>query len=84
MIRGISKLTPAIRRELKKGTKVRFKWHGSDKDYIGRIEVREKMLFFCAEHNYDGNELTETGKGLQYYNILDSFYHFTEFEILQH
>jgi hypothetical protein len=83
-ITGENKLTPILISKLKQGTKVKFMWHGnSTMVYKGRIEVANSNLYYCAEHNYKGNKLTETGKSMQYYNRLDSFYFFTEFKIIE-
>ena len=76
-------LTPLLKAKLKQGTRVRFMWHGNaTMVYKGRIEVSNGVLYFCAEHNYENEDLTLYGKSMQYYNRLDSFYFFTEFEIL--
>lgn len=86
MIRGKSKLTDEIRSQLTQGTKVEFKWHGSDRLYTGRIEVGpepNKTLFFINEHCFDNGELTEINEGMRYYNTLDSFFHFNHFVILK-
>jgi hypothetical protein len=78
-----NKLIEEKKKLLKQGTKVQFKWHGSDMLYVGRIEVdKYGDLYFCAEHNYWGDKLTDSGKTMQYYNTLESFFHFTYFEIL--
>lgn len=83
MITGTNKLTPAIKRQLRQGTKVEFKWHGSDRLYTGRIEISEyKLIYFCSEHNYKNDKLTEIGETMKHYNLLESFYHFNYFEII--
>jgi glycogen debranching enzyme len=78
-----NKLTPQLRGLLTQGTKVRFMWHGNKTMvYTGRIEVAHGVLYFCAEHNYKGENLTNVGKSMQYYNTLDSFFSFDMFEIV--
>ena len=78
-----SQLTSEMEESLKQGTKVEFKWHGSDRLYTGRIEVDEfGALYFINEHCFDGNELKEHEEGMRYYNRLDSFFFFTYFKIL--
>lgn len=76
-----NKLTDDVRLILKQGTKVKFKWHGSNQEYIGRIEIDQRgVLYFVSEHNYKGDLLTN--ESMRFYNSLDSFFHFTSFEIL--
>lgn len=83
MIQGENKLTEDKKRLLKQGTKVEFMWYGNNSlVYTGRIEKKNDVLYFCGENNYDGNNLTEIGKSMQYYNPLSSFFFFTHFEIL--
>jgi len=83
---GADQLTDKKRSLLKQGTKVKFKWHGNDKlTYVGYIEIRDSVLYFCAEHNYNEyGVLTSSGESMQYYNDLEGFFFFTHFEILTH
>jgi hypothetical protein len=76
-----NKLTEEIRSQLKQGTKVEFRWHGSPHLYTGRIEVNESgTLYFTNEHCYKGEKLMYPG--MRYFNTIDSFFHFTHFKIL--
>lgn len=78
-----NKLTKEKRTLLKQGTKVKFKWHGSDNLYVGRIEVdKYGSLYFVNEHCFKNDEITEINEGMRYYNSLDSFYYFNYFEII--
>ncbi len=81
MIQGTNQLTDEKKKLLKQGTKVEFKWHGSDSLYTGRIEVdKYDTIYFINEHNFDNDELK--AEGMRYYNALGSFFFFTHFEIL--
>jgi hypothetical protein len=83
MIEGENKLTECKKSLLKQGTKVEFNWHGSKTKCTGRIEVDEwGNVYFCHEHNYKDDVLTEVGETMQYYNRLDSYFFFNHFEIL--
>lgn len=74
-------LTDEIKKSLKQGDKISFRWHGSKELYTGRIEVDEfGRLYFVNEHNYNGDELTN--EGMRYYNPLESFSWFTEFKVI--
>lgn len=64
---------------LKQGDKIKYKRWGSDLEYIGRIEVKNGVKYFCSEHNYENILLLET---IKYYNPLIDFEEFTEFEII--
>lgn len=77
-----NKLTPEIEKQLVQGTKVRFKWYGnSSLIYTGRIELSKYGdKYFVNEHNYKDDVLIH--ENMRFYNSLDSFHHFTEFEIL--
>lgn len=77
-----NKLTPELRAELKQGTKIRFQWWGnSELVYTGRIEIDKfNRLYYVPEHCYENEHLF---KAMQFYNSLDSFGHFTMFEILE-
>jgi len=73
-------LTKEIKEGLKRGTKVRFRWHGSTQLYIGRIEVHKHgELFFVNEHNYKDDILIH--EAMRFYNSLMDFHHFDLFEI---
>ena len=77
-----NKLTDELKAKLTQGTKVKFKWHGSKSEYVGRIEVDQwGTLFFVSEENYQAHP--DILESMRYYNRLDSFFHFTMFEILQ-
>jgi len=66
---------------LKQGTKVKFKWHGSNSLYIGRIELNEYGdIYFINENCFENDKLKY--EELRYYNTLASFFPFTYFEIL--
>lgn len=76
-----NKLTDDIRKVLETGTKVRFKWHGnSDMVYDGRIRKEGNTLYFIPEHLFEGDPAIL--EAMRNYNTLDSFYHFTMFEII--
>lgn len=77
-----NKLTKEIESTLKQGSKVKFKWHGSDSEYTGRIEVNENdnQFYFVNEFNYKGDVLIH--EGMRFYNPLERFFHFTMFEVL--
>lgn len=75
-----NKLTPELKEQLIQGTKVEFKWYGSDSLYIGRIEMRDGRHYFVNEHCYENDILVQ--KGMKYYNPLDSFHCFSHFKIL--
>ncbi len=84
MIHGENKLTDEKKKLLKQGTKVKFKWYGSDKLFVGRIEVdKHGGIYFVNEHCFNGDELMSTCEGMRYYNRLDNFFFFTYFEILK-
>jgi len=75
------KLTVEIKKQLSIGTKVKFKWRGnSELTYEGRIEVKDGVLYFCAEHNYKNEDML---RAMQYYNRLDSFSPLTQFQIIK-
>lgn len=78
-----NKLTDQIKAKLKQGTRVKFMWHGSSTYlYTGRIEVDKfGRLFFVNEHNYEEDLLIH--EGMRWYNPLESFWHFTMFEIIE-
>jgi len=77
-------LTSKIKAQLKQGTKVEFKWHGSPMMKTGRIEVRKSGgLYFVGEHNYENDKLKECCEPLRYYNSLNSYFYFDHFEILE-
>ena len=83
MIKGDSALTQEVKSKLKQGTKVSFIWHGSSLEHIGRIEVSKGgILYFVNEHNYEGDEISTQNEGMRYYNSLDSYFHFNEFNII--
>lgn len=76
-------LTEEIKSKLKQGTKVRFKWHGSNDFYTGRIEIdKYGNLYFINEHCFENDKLKAVYEGMRYYNTLESFFFFTHFEIL--
>lgn len=77
-----NKLTKEIKSTLKQGTKIKFMWYGnSTLEYIGRIETDKfGQLYFVNEHNYKDDILVY--EGMRYYNPLESFFHFTMFELL--
>ncbi len=76
-----NKLTPEIKRQLKSGTKIKFKWYGNDTmEYVGRIEVNYDELYWVPEIFY--NEQSNLFESMRHYNRLESFFHFTYFEIL--
>jgi len=78
-----NKLTKEKKNLLKQGTKVEFKWYGSDRLYTGRIEVNEfGDLYFVNEHCFENDKLKEEDERLRHYNPLERFYFFTHFEIL--
>ena len=84
MIRGKNQLTEEKKKLLKQGTKVKFKWHGSNLLYIGRIELdKHGNIYFINEHSFENDKLKEVDEGMKYYNRLDSFFFFTYFEILK-
>ena len=84
MIKGINALTNYKKSKLHQGCKVRFVWHGSDVVQIGRIEVHPLTdeLYYVPEHNYVNDKLSEVGETMQYYNRLDSYFHFNEFDVI--
>ena len=83
MIRGENKLTAEKKKRLKQGTKVEFKWYGSNCLYTGRIEVdKNGQLYFINECCFLNNELDPNDEGMRYYNTLEGFFFFTHFEIL--
>lgn len=83
MIKGENQLTEKIKSQLKQGTKVEFKWHGSKSLYTGRIEVNKYgSLYFINEHCFENDKLKAVDEGMRYYNTLDSFFFFTHFKIL--
>ena len=83
MIKGENKLTTEIKKLLKQGTKVEFKWHGSKDLYIGRIELDiHNNIYFINEHCFEKNKLKDIYEGMRYYNMLDSFYFFNHFKII--
>jgi len=75
-------LTEKRRSLLQQGVRVAFKWHGSSNIYLGRIEVKDGVLYFCQESSYKGNKLRSSCKCLQYYNKIDDFAPFTYFEVI--
>jgi hypothetical protein len=84
MIQGKNQLTDEKKNLLKQGTKVEFKWHGSNKLYTGRIEVdKYERLYFINEHCFENDKLKTMDEGMRYYNTLDSFFFFTYFKILK-
>lgn len=78
-----NKLTDGIKATLKPGSKIRFKWYGnSENEYVGRIETdRFNRLYFVNEHCYENDILIQ--EGMRFYNPLESFFHFTQFEIIK-
>jgi len=83
MIKGENSLTQEKKSLLKQGTRVQFKWHGSDRLYTGRIEINEHgEVFFVNEHCYEGDTLIDWQEPMRYYNRLDGFYFFNQFDIL--
>lgn len=83
MIQGTNQLTDEKKKLLKQGTKVEFKWHGSDSLYTGRIEIdKYGNLYFINEHCFENDKLKDVDEGMRYYNTLESFFFFTHFEIL--
>jgi hypothetical protein len=83
MIQGTNQLTDEKKKLLKQGTKVEFKWYGSNSLYIGRIEVdKYGNLYFINEHCFENDALKDVNEGMRYYNTLESFFFFTHFEIL--
>lgn len=83
MIRGENQLTEEKKKILKQGTKVEFKWHGSESLYTGRIEVdKYGRSYFINEHCFEGDKLREVDEPMRYYNDLESFFFFTYFEVL--
>lgn len=83
MIIGKNKLTDSKKALLKQGTKVEFKWHGSNILYTGRIEADKfGRLYFINEHCFENDKLKDIDEGMRYYNPLEGFYFFTHFEIL--
>ena len=80
MLQEKDALTDETFNSLQQGTKVRFKWHGSDLLYEGRIEVDKRGdIYFVNEHNYKDDVLIN--EGMRYYNELRSFFKFTLFEV---
>ena len=54
MLQEKDALTDETFNSLQQGTKVSFKWHGSDLLYEGRIEVDKRGdIYFVNEHNYN-------------------------------
>lgn len=84
MIKGDNQLTEEKKKLLKRGTKVQFKWHGSNTLYIGRIEIDiwSNRLFFINEHCFENDKLLPIHEGMRYYNPLEDFFFFNEFDIL--
>ena len=83
MIQGENQLTEEKKKLLKQGTKVKFKWHGSNSLYTGRIEVdKNGNLYFINEFCFENDKLKAVNEGMRYYNPLKSFFFFTHFEIL--
>jgi hypothetical protein len=83
MIQGENQLTDEKKKLLKQGTKVEYKWHGSNNLYTGRIEVdKYENLYFINEHCFENDKLKDVDEGMRYYNTLESFFFFTYFEIL--
>lgn len=68
--------------KIRQGSKVSFKWHGSDSLYTGRIEMRHDEPYFVNEFNYkSAPHILEV---MKYYNPLDGFAFFTEFNVLEY
>jgi|SRR6187200_1512626 len=77
-------LTQEMYDNLAQGDRVRFKWHGSDRGYLGRIEIHPRGgKYWCPEHCYEGDAINPCFDNMQYYNTIDSFFMFTEFEVLK-
>tara|TARA_R110002049_G_scaffold293400_1_gene478398 strand:- start:34 stop:288 length:255 start_codon:yes stop_codon:yes gene_type:complete len=84
MIQGENQLTDEKKKLLKQGTKIEFKWHGSNSLYTGRIEVdKYDRLYFINKKCFENDKLKAVDEGMRYYNTLDSFFFFTHFEILK-
>ena len=79
-----SKIIPfdQIRSQVQQSSKVSFRWHGSDRLYTGRIEMRHKEPYFVNEHHYTESH-PDILEAMKYYNLLESFGVFTEFNVLQ-
>ena len=83
MIQGDNQLTDEKKKLLKQGTKVEFKFYGSNRLFTGRIEVdKHGRTYFINEHCFENDKLKAVNEGMRYYNTIESFSFFTHFEVL--
>lgn len=80
-----SKIIPfeTIKSKIRQDSKVSFRWYGSGSLYTGRIEMKGNEPYFVNEFHYT-ESTPHVLEAMKYYNILESFGIFTEFNVLQY